>query len=226
MHIKHIEVGNFRKLKAVRIDFSETTTVFVGANNSGKTSAMVALRRFLVDRADFSINDFTLTHWTKIDATAAQWELEQANGNPTEQFYWNDYLPFLDVWLNVPTRELHHVQMLLPTLDWNGTSIGVRLRFEPKDNQALQQEYLTARKAATAVMSKADDAASTVKATSTFALWPRSMMDFLSRRLRSTFEIRAYLLDPAALKAPEHGLACPQLCVPPARVLDVAALRA
>jgi predicted ATP-dependent endonuclease of OLD family len=61
MHIQHIEVGNFRKLKAVRIDFSETNTVFVGANNSGKTSAMVALRRFLVDRSDFSINDFTLT---------------------------------------------------------------------------------------------------------------------------------------------------------------------
>jgi hypothetical protein len=37
------------------------------------------------------------------------------------------------------------------------------------------------------------------------------MMDFLSRRLRSTFEIRAYLLDPAALKAPENGLAHPQL---------------
>lgn len=43
MHIQHIEVGNFRKLKAVRIDFSETNTVFVGANNSGKTSAMVTL---------------------------------------------------------------------------------------------------------------------------------------------------------------------------------------
>ena len=40
MHIQHIEVSNFRKLKDVRIDFSETNTVFVGANNSGKTSAM------------------------------------------------------------------------------------------------------------------------------------------------------------------------------------------
>ena len=38
MHIQHIEVGNFRKLKAVRIDFAETNTVFAGANNSGKTS--------------------------------------------------------------------------------------------------------------------------------------------------------------------------------------------
>ncbi|MDE3022923.1 MAG: hypothetical protein KGI54_13880 [Pseudomonadota bacterium] len=28
MHIQHIEVSNFRKLKDVRIDFSETNTVF------------------------------------------------------------------------------------------------------------------------------------------------------------------------------------------------------
>lgn len=39
MHIKHVEIGNFRKLRAVRVDFAEQTTVFVGANNSGKTSA-------------------------------------------------------------------------------------------------------------------------------------------------------------------------------------------
>lgn len=208
MHIKHIEVSNFRKLKAVRIDFSETNTVFVGANNSGKTSAMVALRRFLVDRSDFTINDFTLTHWAKIDAAAAQCEAV-ASGDPVDLLDWDNFLPFLDVWLNVPTQELHYVQKLL-TLDW-GTSIGVRLRFEPKDRQALQQEYLTAKKAA-AVMSNADNGASPAKATSsTFALWPQSMMDFLSRRLRSTFEIRAYLLDPAALKTPENGLARPQL---------------
>jgi len=210
MHIQHIEVGNFRKLKAVRIDFSETNTVFVGANNSGKTSAMVALRRFLVDRSDFSINDFTLTHWAKIDAAAAQCEAV-ASGDPVGSIDWSNFLPFLDVWLNVPAHELHYVQKLLPTLDWSGAHIGVRLRFEPKDSSALQQEYLIAKKAAAAVMSTADNTASPVEVPSTFALWPQSMMDFLSRRLRSTFEIRAYLLDPAALKAPENGLARPQL---------------
>ncbi len=47
MYIKDIEIGNFRKLKSVRIAVSDETTVFVGANNSGKTSAMLALRYFL-----------------------------------------------------------------------------------------------------------------------------------------------------------------------------------
>lgn len=222
MHIQYVEIGNFRKLKAVRIDFAETNTVFVGANNSGKTSAMVALRRFLVDRAEFSINDFTLTHWAEIDAIATAWEVV-AEGEPIDALDWSEQLPFLDVWLNVPTKELHYVQRLLPTLDWDGACIGVRLRLEPKEGAALQQEYLTARKAAVAVLSSsaggvvppaaiapALPGAGPAKVAAPFALWPRSMMDFLSRRLRSTFEVRAYLLDPTALQEPLHGIARPQ----------------
>jgi predicted ATP-dependent endonuclease of OLD family len=224
MHIQHMEVGNFRKLQAVRIDFSEETTIFVGANNSGKTSAMVALRRFLVERSGFSINDITLTQWATLDAVGASWDKATA-GDGAEPFDWGNALPFVDVWLNVPTHELHYVQKLLPTLDWDGSSIGVRLRYEPKDVQALKQEYLAAKAAASAVMAVANapkppgepaptepgaTLAAGAKAGAEFALWPRSMMDFLSRRLRSIFEVRAYLLDPSKLVAPKDGLASPQ----------------
>lgn len=60
---------------------SEETTVFVGANNSGKTSAMLALRYFLVERerSRFSMNDFTLSHWPAIDAMGASWEEAKAS---------------------------------------------------------------------------------------------------------------------------------------------------
>lgn len=102
MHIQYVEIGNFRKLQAVRVDFAEQTTVLVGANNSGKTSAMVALRQFLVDRTDFSINDFTLSHWAKLDAMAIAWETS-IPGEEVE-FNWSEVLPHLDVWLNVPTE--------------------------------------------------------------------------------------------------------------------------
>ncbi|MEJ8839382.1 AAA family ATPase [Ramlibacter sp. AN1133] len=224
MHIKHVDVGNFRKLQAVHIDFAEETTIFVGANNSGKTSAMVALRRFLVERSDFSINDITLTHWAQLDAVGASWEKATA-GEEAVPFDWGKALPFVDVWLSVPSHELHYVQKLLPTLDWDGSSIGVRLRYEPKDVPALKQEYLAAKAAAAAVMAVADApkptsglapgepgaaAAVGMKAGPEFALWPRSMMDFLSRRLRANFEVRAYLLDPSKLVASKDGLATPQ----------------
>lgn len=206
MHIQHIEVGNFRKLKSVRIDFSETTTVFVGANNSGKTSAMVALRRFLVDPSEFTVNDLTLSHWTKINDCAEEWQEAVNNGEAIPELDWGDALPFLDVWLNVPIEELHFVQKLLPTLDWNGGLLGVRLRLEPKDNKVLQWEYLKAGSAITELLAQPHEF--------TFKLWPQSMMDFLDRRLRGLFTVRSYLLDQAALKEPVGGLAVPQVLSP------------
>lgn len=50
MRILAITIQNFRKLLQCHIEFSEKTTLFVGANNSGKTSAMDALGKFLADR--------------------------------------------------------------------------------------------------------------------------------------------------------------------------------
>ncbi|MFS8147706.1 AAA family ATPase [Rhizobium sp. BR 249] len=86
MLISQIEVANFRKLEAVRIDLSQKRTVFVGANNSGKTSAMTALRRFLVEPREFVVTDFTLSNWIKLNAIGKAWETEQAatalQGNP------------------------------------------------------------------------------------------------------------------------------------------------
>ncbi|MEM5435945.1 AAA family ATPase [Paraburkholderia diazotrophica] len=213
MNIKLVEIGNFRKLQKVRVDLAEKTTVFVGANNSGKTSAMVALRHFLVGRIDFSINDFTLSNWAKLDALGQQWEASEAE-EADQSFDWNAVLPHLDVWLDVPERELHYVQKILPTLDWAGAPIGVRLRYEPKDEQAFRAAYLAAKLAAAAVMSaNAAEAAPSAAASNGadgFALWPRSLMDFLSVKLRSMFEVRAYLLDPAKLVLPKDGIAAPQ----------------
>lgn len=221
MRIEYVEIGNYRKLRAVRIDFTESTTVFVGANNSGKTSAMVALRHFLVDKRNFSVNDITLMHWPKLDALGKTWESAKP-GEAETPFDWNAILPHLDVWLRVLAPELHYVQKLLPTLDWNGELVGVRLRYEPKDLTKLRQEYLSERAAAQAVlqckeMKSADAAAETGNE---FSLWPKGMMDFLTRRLRATFEIKAYLLDPAKVVTPKDGIACPQDLVAGSEPLD------
>lgn len=76
MRIEFVEIGNFRKLLSTRVGLSSEKTVFVGANNSGKTSAITALRYFLVDRerTKFCFNDFTLTHWTTINAMGTAWD--------------------------------------------------------------------------------------------------------------------------------------------------------
>jgi len=47
MKIDFVRIKNFRKLKSCKIEFSDKETIFVGANNSGKTTAMDALITFL-----------------------------------------------------------------------------------------------------------------------------------------------------------------------------------
>lgn len=122
MHIQHIEIGQFRKLQKVRVDLAAKTTVFVGANNSGKTSAMVALRHFFVRRGEFSINDFTLSNWAALDALGVQWKTAQP-GAPQLAFDWDGVLPHLDVWLKVQTDELHYVQRYCPRLTGRALSL-------------------------------------------------------------------------------------------------------
>ena len=48
MKINKVHLRNFRRLENVEIDFEAEETVFVGPNNSGKTSATAAFRLFLI----------------------------------------------------------------------------------------------------------------------------------------------------------------------------------
>ena len=50
-------------------------------------------------------------------------------------------LPSLDLWLHVENDEIHYVSHLLPTLDWEGGLLGVRLRLEPKNVDELYKEF-------------------------------------------------------------------------------------
>jgi predicted ATP-dependent endonuclease of OLD family len=216
MRIEFVEIANFRKLLSTRVGLSSERTVFVGANNSGKTSAITALRYFLVDRerSNFCFNDFTLSHWPAINAMGSAWEVANSANQPLPEPEWDQILPFLDVWLQVAEDEVHYVRKILPTLDWDGGRLGVRMRLEPKDAAQLQKEYLATRaqaltlQAAGAALAQEQGGAA---ADFQVAIWPQNLVEFLQRRLATLFTVRAYVLDPIACVDPEHGLAKPQV---------------
>jgi predicted ATP-dependent endonuclease of OLD family len=221
MHLTFVEIANFRKLKRVRIDLDKETTLFVGSNNSGKTSALLALRYFLYrrDGFKFGINDFTLCHRRKIreigDAWLANAELE--NPEPPKLSDWDSILPCLDVWLDARESDLHYVSHILPTIDWSGGKLGVRLRVQPKDMEALYREYVEAVKAATDAKAGAQDASGNpVNVT----LWPVDLLDFLGRRLSAHFAISPFVLDPEKVKEPIKGIATLQDLPPDAEPLE------
>lgn len=220
MHIEFVEIANFRKLLSTRVDLSTTTTLFVGANNSGKTSAMLSMRRFLSPRrCPFEMYDFTLCHWTTIIALGESWIAANAAGDVADLVVapWVGVLPTLDLWLHVETGEMHHVRDLIPTLDWEGGRLGVRLRYEPKDLDLLYKDFVGAMSDAEAMKEAAIAAAASEHPDANpppdppkLTIWPGNLVDFLSKRLSTHFTIRAYSLDPANLAAPEKTQARPQ----------------
>jgi predicted ATP-dependent endonuclease of OLD family len=214
MQIAYVEISNFRKLLSVRIDLAEKTTLLVGANNSGKTSAMLALRDFLVPSGSsmISLNDFTLSHWPTINSIGAQWATAKSAPDPAglQGNRWIEVAPTLDLWLNVADGEIHHVSKLIPTLDWAGGLIGVRLRYEPKDLEALRKDYLNALEGVAAL--KAAAAEKNADKEFVVQLWPENLTAFLEQKqkLQTHFTIRAYTLNPALIKEPKDGQAKPQ----------------
>lgn len=224
MYIKFVEIANFRKLLSIRVDLAAMTTLFVGANNSGKTSAMLALRRFLSPRrCPFEIHDFTLCHWPTIIDIGKSW----IEARDQQKFVdlvidpWLSVLPTLDFWLHVEPGEMHHVRDLIPTLDWEGGSLGVRLRHEPKDLKLLYKDFMGAlsdaeamRAAAIAAVAAEYPDADPPPAPPKLTIWPESLLDFLSKRLAAYFTVQAYSLDPAKLVEPSKSQAQPQVLPP------------
>src|SRR4051812_45726605 len=66
MHLKPFRISHFRRLRDVRIDLDTDTTIFVGANNSGKTAATHVFRTFL-RKSRFRIYDFSASAWQLFD---------------------------------------------------------------------------------------------------------------------------------------------------------------
>lgn len=220
MHIEFVEIANFRKLLSARVDLSTTTTLFVGANNSGKTSAMLAMRRFLSPRrCPFEMHDLTLCHWPKLIALGESWIAARDADEVVDLTIapWVSSLPTLDLWLHVETGEMHHVRDLIPTLDWEGGRLGVRLRYEPKDLGLFYKDFMGAVTDAEAMKAAAIAAVAAEHPDvdprpdpPKLTVWPSNLVDFLGKRLSAHFTIRAYTLDPALLLGPVASQAQPQ----------------
>lgn len=200
MRIDHIHIRNFRKLKNCRIDFNIDQTIFVGANNSGKTSAMSAIIWFLKDQNRFTTREFTLTNWRDINKLANSWvavddETENRDALLTSLLspeQWDNLVPSLDLWINVDEKEAYMVYKLIPSLEWKKDLVGVRLRFEPKDIKSLYADFRTA-----SLKVKEIKESPQYKDANNVDLFPQNMWDFLNRRgnLNKYFEIKYYVLD-------------------------------
>ena len=103
---------------------------------------------------------------------------------------WYPYVPSLDVWLQVEDSEVHYISHIIPTLDWAGGKIGVRLILEPKNIEELYKSYKQAFETAKETSEKRENGRK-------LNLWPQSMKEFLDKKLHKYFNVNAYILDPS-----------------------------
>ncbi|MBF8273350.1 MAG: pathosis related protein [Magnetococcales bacterium] len=192
MRLKSIHIQNYRQLKDVHIDLDESTTIFVGANNSGKTSATNLIIQFLGNER-FELYDFHAQSWSEFNRIGEQKLNEQSVDLKAFPYI------TMDLWLTVENTPIHRIVDLLPSLDWNEACIGIRLRLEPKNPIDLLQDFAEAQislpmnGSPTQNMPENGDSGSP---TQTFHPWPKDLCDYLRKKLSDSYAIHYYVLDP------------------------------
>ncbi len=194
--LRFLELCQFRRLGKVQLDIDEKTTILVGANNSGKTSVLAALRHFLSDGSAFGAFDISLSQWTKLRELGKQWEAlaeDPATAAGTDTTDWTTQLatllsamPTLDLWFNAEAGMYHFVAPFLSKFNWQGGAVGVRLRLEPATDVASLKElawsYHTAR---LPVKDMGNDSLA----------WPIDLLDYWLRESLKMGQVMAYKLD-------------------------------
>lgn len=135
MKITKVSLRNFRRLEDVEIDFEFGETLFVGPNNSGKTSATTAFRLFLKNH-DFKIHDFSVSRICEINDFGAADEGEAQLQLPSID---------MDLWLSIdPDMEFGSVFSLIPNVSSILENVGIRIQFVVKDPDKLRLDYWSA----------------------------------------------------------------------------------
>ncbi len=185
MHLHSYRIKNYRRLRDVHIELASDISIFVGSNNSGKTSATQALHAFVSGSKDkFSLYDFSSACWKDFDKL----------GNPAEDGAEQLELPSisLDLWFEVTVNDLYLVIPLLPSTAWHGTQVGIRIEFAARNSVELLEKFRTARAEA---LAKA--AALGGREDEKYVPWPKSLTDYLKKELLNEFELKYYVLDRA-----------------------------
>lgn len=183
MHLHSYRLRNFKRLKDAHIELASDISIFVGSNNSGKTSATQALQNFVSASKDrFSLYDFSSTTWKAFDEAGEFDEVALATDGLV--------LPSIDIdlWFDVDAQDLYLVIPLLPSTAWQGTKVGIRASFAARNPVELIKTYQEEK-------ARGIELAGELPAGANYVPWPKSLTDYLQRELRNEFEFRYFILD-------------------------------
>lgn len=216
-----IEVSRFRRFARTRVQIDKKTTVLVGANNSGKTSILIAARNFLATTGQvFGAFDISLDQWPALRALGEEWEklTEDPTSAAGDVAKWEAQhaallacMPALDLWFDAQSGSYNLVAPFITSLNWNGGAVGVRLRLEPASSveslQRLAWRYREARQPVKDLKKEAH-------------AWPVDLIDYWLRHPGDLGTVLVYKLDPALGPLGNPPAAAPQDLSPQAAAVD------
>lgn len=132
MRLDRYSIRNYRRLENVEISLESTETIFVGANNAGKTSATAAFRAFVSNRLEFRIHDFPTELINEFDRFGEENAVSQTALPSIE----------LDLWFSFnPDIEYGRVAYLLPRIGKEDVEAGIRLQYSVTSPEQLLLDY-------------------------------------------------------------------------------------
>lgn len=180
MQLSRVSVKNFRRLFDISVSLEKEISIFVGANNSGKTSLAQAIQLFLSGSKErLSFFDLSANCWADID----NFEQDPESTNlPTIS---------IDLWFSVSEDNLHRVLDLLPSLDWEGSLVGIRISLSPKSEidtlARFRESYLRGQE----LVSQAN----IPEGEEPYIAPPRNLREYLKEEFASEYEFKYYVLD-------------------------------
>lgn len=181
MYLHTYKIKNFRRLNEILVELEQDISIYVGGNNSGKTSSTHLVQLFVAGSKDkLSIHDFSVECWGEINSIGKLKE----EGKDTEAIAQEFPKITLDLWFSVGENDLSRVIDLLPSLEWVGSKVGLRISLEPLNVKEMLDRYSVARmKVPSDQNGKPLD------------YWPKDLFDYLRQNFSKEFEFKYYALD-------------------------------
>ncbi|BES64548.1 ATP-dependent endonuclease [Gottschalkiaceae bacterium SANA] len=202
MKIKYVDIQNFRKLKKCEVEISEKQTIFVGANNSGKTSAIIAMQYF-IERKKLSGTDISLCNWDAINEIGKRWLVDESIDLKKDEKDLIKLMPTLDVWISLIPSEYFHFQGTLTSIGSFGRLAGFRSIYMPKKLEDLFKDFIEKKNRVSEIETHIE-----AKSKKRPELWPRNLKEFIEERIESYFEYKTYALDSSRLALEPEGERC------------------
>ncbi|MDM1046601.1 ATP-dependent endonuclease [Myroides sp. 1354] len=177
MKIKQIKVENFRLLKQFSMDLEDELSLVIGKNNTGKTSILSVLDKFLNEKTKFYYDDFNIDFKNELENLIISNDVPEAFASKGIKL--KLYIEYNE------TDDLSNVSRVLMDLDPDNNNIVLGFEFilHYEDFLKLKSDY------------KTFETRENLKYTEKNTYKPKSLKDFLKQNLEDYFKIHKYSFE-------------------------------